>query len=342
MRLLYLASDLLPDFLQDLLFHGLVQTLGRDNVTPFPRHVRYEAAAPEGTRYPQLWLGFQPWPERSLEDAVEEADAIVVATLRPPVRELLPRVLALRGRRPLAFVDGEDDPYVRGIVGEADLYFKRETLASARRLRARMPLRRRWHALRRRPTWSDPLARELLVATAADGVVPLPLGIVDVGYVPPVRREFDVGFLSTPGNAERAHVLRQVEALRAEGLRVLTAPATPVGWREYLDLLAGCRVSISVRGLGYDTFRYWEIPYAGSVLLAETPAIVIPANFVDGVEAVFAPRAQLADRARALLLQDTEAIARAGRQALLARHTSIHRARVVLDRLEPLVDGATG
>ena len=45
---------------------------------------------------------------------------------------------------------------------------------------------------------------------------------------------------------------------------------------------------------------------------------------------------RLAERARELLGQDTGAIAEAGRQKLLARHTSVHRARTVLERLQAL------
>ena len=32
-----------------------------------------------------------------------------------------------------------------------------------------------------------------------------------------------------------------------------------------MQLLARSRIAVSVRGLGYDTYRYWEIPYAGAL-----------------------------------------------------------------------------
>jgi hypothetical protein len=100
-----------------------------------------------------------------------------------------------------------------------------------------------------------------------------------------------------------------------------------------MKLLSRSRIGISVRGLGYDTYRYWEIPYAGALLLAEAPRTVIPDNFCDGREAFFTPIERLAERARELLSTDTGAVAEAGRRKLLARHTSVERARTVLERL---------
>src|SRR5215211_8374318 len=111
-----------------------------------------------------------------------------------------------------------------------------------------------------------------------------------------------------------------------DGAVVQSAPESALPWAEYMRLLSRSKIGVSVRGLGYDTYRYWEIPYAGTLLLAETPQTVIPENFVDGREAVFAPVEQLADRARDLLRTDTREITDAGRRKLLATHTSVHRA----------------
>jgi hypothetical protein len=125
-----------------------------------------------------------------------------------------------------------------------------------------------------------------------------------------------------------------LERLRAEGIRVrMLAEGERLGWSEYMDVLASSRIGVSVRGGGYDTYRYWEVPAAGAMLLAETPRIVIPGNFVGGREAVFAPVEALVARIPALLAGETERIAAAGRERLAAAHTSIHRAKTVLDAL---------
>ena len=101
-----------------------------------------------------------------------------------------------------------------------------------------------------------------------------------------------------------------------------------------MRLLSASKIAISVRGDGFDTYRYWEIPFAGSLLLAETPRTVIPDNFVDGVEAVFAEPGRLVAAARRLLSSDRIGeIAAAGHEKLMARHLSRHRAQTVLDHL---------
>src|SRR5439155_19252886 len=98
------------------------------------------------------------------------------------------------------------------------------------------------------------------------------------------------------------------------------------------------RICFSLHGLGYDTYRYWEIPYTGSLLLSEPSRTVIGDNFTDRREAVFAAPTHLVETARQLLEQpiETEQIAAAGRAKLLQFHTSIQRAQIVAERLEAL------
>jgi hypothetical protein len=164
----------------------------------------------------------------------------------------------------------------------------------------------------------------------------LPFGIVDVGFEPRAERDVDVAFLASPTSPERARVAEALRELERDGAVVQSATAANLPWTDYIELLSRSRIAVSVRGLGFDTYRYWEIPYAGALLLSETPRTIIPDNFVDGREAVFAPVERLAARARELLNEDTGAVAEAGRKKLLARHTSVQRAGTVLERLEAL------
>jgi Glycosyl transferases group 1 len=231
---------------------------------------------------------------------------------------------------------------VRGAIRNVDLYFKRETLLRAPFLRLRMPVRRLYHRSRYELA-RDPLLRQEAVAHATDGrLVPLPFGIVDTGFEPPGKKEYDIAFLASPTSPEREALVSELASLQSEGLRVaLRLEGGPrLAWRSYLDLIARSRIAISVRGAGFDTYRYWEIPYAGTALLSETPRIVIPANFIDGEEAMFAPLGSLASAARELLARgDDERLAAAGRQAVLGRHASVDRAARVLERLDSLRPG---
>jgi hypothetical protein len=332
-RLLFLAGRE-PDYLQDALFHGLVTLLGADSVLEYPENARYHGAAPPDPRVPMLSFDFPRASTPDLRELVEWADAVVIASLRDSVVGDVRRVLELRGATPAVFVDGEDHPYVRAIASRVDTYFKRETLRRSLVLRARMPVRRLVHRRRHPQLWADALRREIAVATAGSrAVVPLPFGIVDTGFEPSGERDVDVAFLASPTSPERARVTVALRELERDGVVVESATAASLPWPDYMRLLARSKIAVSVRGLGYDTYRYWEIPYAGALLLAESPRTVIPDNFVDGREAVFAPVGKLAERARDLLSRDTRTIAAAGREKLLARHTSVQRAQTVLDRL---------
>jgi hypothetical protein len=337
-RLLFLAGRE-PDYLQDAVYHGLVTLLGADTVLEYPENPRYHGGGPPDPTVPMLSFDFPRASTPDLRELVKWAEAVVIASLREDVVDDVRRVLELRGATPTAFVDGEDHPYVRGIASRVDVYFKRETLRRALVLRARMPMRRVYHRRRYPEWWSDPLRREIAVASAGSrAVVPLPFGIVETGFEPSGERDIDVAFLASPTSPERAEVAAGLRELERDGAVVQSATAASLPWPEYIELLARSRIAVSVRGLGYDTYRYWEIPYAGALLLSETPQIVIPGNFVDGQEAVFAPIGKLVERARDLLSRDTSAIAAAGRQKLLAEHTSVQRAQTVLDRLRAVRD----
>ena len=336
MRLLFVC-DPTPDFLQDAVFQGLASLLGSDAVLDYPPLPRYRGETPpQDARFPFLWLGLPPRQDATLDELLAAADGVVIGSLRDGALPHVRRVLESRRDLPTAFLDGEDHPYVRGIVDSVDVYFKRETLVRAPWLRARMPARRLHHRRTGARDWPDPLRREVAVATAADPrVVPLPLGLVHTDEPPAGPSRWDVAFLANATSPERVAVLAGLASLEAEGVRVLTlAHSGELGWREYLGELAAARLAISVRGLGYDTYRYWEIPFARAVLLAETPRTVIPRNFDDGREAFFAAPEGLVARARDLLgRSDLDEVAARGRDKLLAEHTSVRRAEVVLERL---------
>jgi hypothetical protein len=338
-RVLYISNGERPDFLQDILFDGLVRLLGAENIVDWPRNVRYHGSPPDPT-IPFLYADVPEHEDTPLDELLARVDGVVIASLRPPVREAVRHVLVARGALPTAFVDGEDDPYVRGIVEEVDVYFKRETLLRRpRSLAAARSLRNLRYAVRGDETlWRDALTRRVAIAAVGDErIVPLPFAAVVRGPAPPRGDEYDVVFLSMASSGVRAQVVRDLQALERDGFRVAlraTGYHDHLSWPEYIRLLASSRIGVSVRGAGFDTYRYWEVPYAGALLLAEPPQIELPENFEDGVEAVFAPPEELAERARELLRGETEEIAQAGQRALLARHTSVERARRVIERLQ--------
>jgi hypothetical protein len=331
-RIVYLANPVC-DYLQDLLYHGLASILGPEHVVEFPRLDRYHLPPPPDTLHPQLWFAFQDPPRPPFREAVLDADAVVIGSLRSGVRKLVDEVLEIEGRPPIVYVDGEDDSDVLAVLHRVDLYFKRELLLPGLVNRLREANRRRRDRRVREATADSLTARVGVAWAGARRLHPLPLAWV--GPLPRAGpKEFDVAFLHAPTSPERAKIRSQLDRLAADGVRVrLLGEGERLDWWSYMDVLAHARIAVSVRGLGYDTFRYWEIPAAGALLLAERPRTLIPGNFADGREAVFAPVGRLVSRIPSLLALDTETIARAGHERLLRAHTSLHRAESVINAL---------
>lgn len=95
-------------------------------------------------------------------------------------------------------------------------------------------------------------------------------------------------------------------------------------------------IGIAIRGNGWDTYRYWEVPYFGAAMLAQRPGIVIPRDFEEGKEAVFfdgIPDMRLKLREMLTNVDRSVQIGLAGRKACLDRHLSVHRAKTVLEAL---------
>jgi hypothetical protein len=325
--------------------------LGPENVLVHPRIERHHRAPPDDLQHlAMMYLNLPEAPDAALEELAAEADAVVVGCLRGTALKGLETIIGLGVDKPRAALDGLDDYYVRAAIRSVDLYFKRETLTRSARLRLKFPLRRLYYSVRPHDMWSTELRRQIAVARlGVDKLVPLPFAVIPIGFPAAKTRTDDVTFLGAATHPLRAKLVEDLRAMKADGysVRVPEDPLTEADryrfdvrlpWSRYMEALSSSKVAISVRGNGFDTYRYWEIPYARTMLLAETPRTVIPDNFVDGVEAVFADPGQLGAAARRVLASDhVEEIAAAGHAKLMGKHLSRHRAETVLERLEPLV-----
>ncbi len=106
---------------------------------------------------------------------------------------------------------------------------------------------------------------------------------------------------------------------------------------EYYATLSGSKASVSLRGMGYDTDRYWEIPLFGSALFSEHLPIKIENDFLEGESALFFDDfSTFKEKFEKFVLLSDEwrEIARNGRKLFLAHHTPKQRvSELVLDRL---------
>ncbi len=114
---------------------------------------------------------------------------------------------------------------------------------------------------------------------------------------------------------------------------------------EYVSKLLRARIGINIFGKGFDTVRYWELPAHGCMLLSERLPIHIPHDFVPDESAVFfSDLAELEDRlAYGIEHRDESlAIARAGYEHLKRHHTASARARQVLGWIQHALAGGPG
>jgi len=226
-----------------------------------------------------------------------EADALVIST-RSGLAPLQEWV-SRTGKKTVGVLDGNDDVHlIPELQAAAKIYFKREHFGDRQYPGNVRPLP--FAALPEEPSARAPEIERMVFFMGHNGV--------------PARAEI------------------------AARLRHMGWPASGGGSTKehYNRLLRGSLVAVSVRGFGWDTYRYWEIPYFGACLLSERLPITIPKNFVDGEEAVFFTGPdEFQEKLAKLLLDPQEGIriAANGKKAAMERHLSIHRARSVLTEL---------
>ena len=228
--------------------------------------------------------------------AAADADVLIASVRSDP--QIIDEWKRTSGRQAVAIIDGEDDEVIReSFLRRAVVYFKREFMAGV----------------------SYPV-----------NVRPLPFAAIPESRIAIGPRARPVFFHANDTHALRCDVKRELRSLGHQVSGGLIPKA------EYNQLIASALICPSVRGAGWDTYRYWEIPFLGSVLLSQRLPIVIPNDFVEGEEAVrFDTVSDFRSRLQWLLEHPdaAEEIARAGHAKCMTAHLSAHRAATVMDAL---------
>lgn len=343
--LVLFLTDPAPDYLADQVFIGLGRVLGHNHVIDFPSKPAYHDPQQQVHYIPQVPA--HGYREEDVMGLLRERrfDLAVLSSPRAGVIKVWESLHSRMVLPPTVLIDGEDDSRLRTTMWQqigAAAYFKRE-------LRVESGLR--WGTRRRR-----------------DRLYPLPLSVV-VEQVPQsgaAVRDLDVSYaarVSHPKRKQAADLLAQIPGIRFEG-GVFAEPTDRqsklmTGWPRlwaklrgdppvtvaqqgvklpppaYYDLLARSKMALCVRGGGYDTLRYWEVPATHTLLLAEQPDIEIPDNFVHGEQALFfkPDLSNLADLVQTYANDERRCkeMARKGHEQLLRYHTCERRAAYLLD-----------
>lgn len=320
------------DYQSALVYLGLCQELGADNVVDWPRKPSFHGEVDtsyflsDGTRgrtEPHVWFQAQhtrQWTDGEVYRAVDadEFALIVLAsprTMNAEALRRLVRVVGSKGTMPIVIIDGEDYDCIRwDLIEEFDphVYFKREMISNPQVI---YPAQRdRVRAAHREPS-----------------IMPLPFSSPIAETPRPVAKDIDVSFLAAMNVQERQ---KCADALTdAFGARAYTN-STRLSYAEYIDVLNRSRISVSVRGFGWDTMRYWEIlSMPGTFLLSDRSPLAVPKPFLSGVHCdVFGSPEELVALARKYLDNEIwrSAMARVGHEHLREHHTPAARARYIL------------
>jgi hypothetical protein len=251
-----------PNYVPDLLLHGLRKILGPDLVD-FPRKDCVYAGilglgiCPENQKCPNRFpsdrdiIDREDIPQKIVNGVFKYVicDIRAVSVLQNIVSKLPPG---------LVLIDGEDHP-------------------------AKIP--QGPYVVCRRET------------DGTDRSIPLPMALPEEIYnwirnFDTVEKTYSIGFLGSVGqlDGKRKSFIDAVAKYYPDTLLSTTAvpsddnpyPAVRFGRNDYYLNLQKCKIVLNLKGAGYDTFRFWENSACNAVHVSQKLPLFIPDDFEDG------------------------------------------------------------
>lgn len=332
MKILYLAHNE-QDYLCYMIFNGLCEFLGQDNIILYPMKLSYLGIADKfyllhnekklGSTSSASYVKprrMRIYPlEEIIDDEMKNIDLIILSSPRYyPVHALrfIKKIYGNRLPKPLAFMDGEDSEGLRNdLISEFDpqFIFKRE------------------------------------MTYPIDGVHPLPFSAIvshldfydelckisktlDIfalfGNTYPFRSKI-VKFLLEQNYPNSYIGIDKGQLPWQDDNRFDILPLK--SYQEYLETMASAKINIVIRGHGRDTVRYWEAASFETLMLIKDPGIIIPNPYIDKVHCVyFNNEKDLKEKIDYYLLHEDErlVIAKACREHTLKYHTNVQRVKL--------------
>lgn len=331
MKVLFICSQE-TDYLQDLLYSGLVKLLGANQVYDTPLNSRYHFVK---KKYPRN-LGFQTqgrlslW-RRILPIPITEFQLVVVASCKPSTVDSYFQMMdQIPSHVPVVFVDGGDRPELGG-----DL----------KRLKSQLTL----EDIEKKRPFDLIFKREFFeVYSAQKRIVPFPMAM-NLDSLPQrqsLSKKYDVSFWAVESDPIRTQALKilqnHFDCLKNGTTLNQSFHKYKRTGTFYLEELSCCRIVLNFRGAGWDTLRYWEAPATGTFMITQKPQIVIPNNFVDQKQAVFC-RDDLSDLVELgeYYLKNEGAREEIARNSLIhikQYHTDVHRAKTLLEHVSSIAN----
>jgi hypothetical protein len=307
MKILFITHAY-PNYVPDLLLHGLRKLMGPD-VVDYPRKdclykgVLGLGVCPEDQLCPQ-WFPDDTNSRIDRGDVWQKAlrgnfDMVVADWRAWPV--VTQKLNGYSG--PLAVIDGEDRP---------------------------VKIKPGPYVVFRRETWGTDMS------------IPMPMALPEEIYnwiiqYDGLPKKYTVGFLGSTLDGVRLRIVEAIARWYPDSLFAATSmpsknnpkPAGRESRDSYYQALQSCRFVLNLAGGGYDTFRFWENAACNSLQITQTMPLVIPDDFRDQDHLLrFGSIDELRMKIDAVV-QDSDtmkSMVAASRHHLINHHLTIHRA----------------
>ena len=329
-------------FLEDSLHKGFSDLIGKNNIFFY---------RPEDYKINKTQINVLNYKNIYGKDIIKEIDNIdyILFFNSAFLDKYFYAVLNKKTNVKKIFIDGMDDFFIRRIYKHPEIsyYFKRELyrepIAKPKKIDW---ILRYYYELNRTPGtagrkmrwfsyWNLPIG---LSDQKKFDLAPLPLTIANpTKYKIKKHRNYEISFIGHDNNPERRIYIKTLNEYLIKNKIKGFISTKIVNKHGYIKTIINSKSGFSIRGTGYDTWRYWEIPCYGAALLAQKTPINIPNNFVDKESALFFKDFdELKQRLEKYIIKSNEwfEIARRGQEHFFKYHTPKKRAEYILKRVE--------
>jgi spore maturation protein CgeB len=269
-KILYINSRY-SDYQQDLIYSGLVEVIGRENVMDYPWNPKFHLPYKS---YPRN-LGYSNFSLPKPLFSISQFDLVILASAKKDslaaYDKLLPQII----NKPILFLDGGDWPEVGGD-------FHRLKLSAA------------YKEVVKKRSFDIVLKREFIPSLHESDkrIFPFPFSFpYDVQTKGRDGKKYDVSFWAQPTPDIRTRALKLLSErydCKQNGTWLSQDFSTfKRKGKFYLEEIARCKIVLNFRGTGWDTMRYWETPAMGTFMISQKPRIQIPNNFEEGKHIVW-------------------------------------------------------
>lgn len=328
MKILFLDSPR-SDYMQDVLFSGIVKTIGIDNIKTVPFNKSY---ALQMRKYPKN-LGYtQGITTKYLLSYLKpfKYDLVIVASAKKdPFEQYIKIAKQIPKSVPVVFIDGGDVDWVGGDMKRKGCYDLYEKAISIR-------------------NFDLVFKREMIIGKQYNAnVIPCPFAfnLDRIKKINPTQKKYDVSFWAVESAPIRTQALTLIQDkydCKSNGTS-LNQSFKEYNRRGlfYLEELQACKVVLNFRGGGWDTLRYWEVPALGTFMISQKPQIVIPNEFEHKQNIVYC-KDDLSDLTELIDYylaneKERETLAKASFEHLKKYHSDVARANYVLQMIKEKV-----